>query len=606
MQAAGNVSQPSASSTLSQRIIIWREKHLSQQQIVLVLSFLVGILAALAAHFLRSFISWIQRLLTAGFDITDANWLFLLYPVIGIFLTALFVRYVVRDNISHGVTRILYAISRRQSHLKSHNCWSSLIASGITIGFGGSVGAESPIVLTGSAIGSNLGQFFHLDHKSIMVLLGAGASAAVAGIFKAPIAGVVFTLEVLLIDLTMSSLIPLLVASITASVVTYILTGTSSEFSFNLENAFTIDRVPTSILLGIFCGLVSLYFTRTMNKCEDIFRKLGGGMYRRLALGGVVLSLLIFLFPPLYGEGYGTISLLLGGRGMDDWESVMNNSLFYGDPHMLLVYLGLIILCKSFASSATNGAGGCGGIFAPCLFLGCISGFVFSRFWNTHPLWNVGLPEKNYALLGMAGVMSAVMHAPLTGIFLIAELTGGYFLFVPLMIVSLVSYLTIVVFEPDSIYATRLAKRGQLVTHHKDKAALTLMSLESVLDKHDTCVRPDMKLGDFVMVLSSEKGNVFPVTDGSRHLLGVIDISKIRNVLFRQELYGQFTAAQLMEEPPARLSIDDPMTVVMDTMESTHADTLPVVNNLGEFVGFVSRTKLYAMYRQVMVDYSEE
>ena len=290
---------------------------------------------------------------------------------------------------------------------------------------------------------------------------------------------------------------------------------------------------------------------------------------------------------------------------MEDWEGVMNNSLFYGDPEKLLLYLGLIIICKAIASSATNGGGGCGGIFAPCLFLGCISGFFFSRFWNMHSL-GVYVPEKNYALLGMAGIMSAVMHAPLTSIFLIAELTGGYFLFAPLMIVSLVSYLVIIIFEPNSVYATRLAKKGQLVTHHKDKAALTLMSLDTILEKHDTRVPPDMTLGRLVLLIAREKVNVFPVTDGSNHLLGVIDLSKIRKVLFRQELYNQFTAAQLMEEPPARLSIEDPVTVVMDTMEKTHADTLPVVNSLGEYVGFITRTKLYAMYRQVMVDYSEE
>lgn len=597
-------TQAGTQASVAQRMETWRERHLSQQQFVLLLSFLIGILTACAAHFLRKFIAWIQSLLTAGFDITNANWLFLVYPVIGIFLTALFIRYVVRDNISHGVTRILYAISRRQSHLKKHNCWSSLIASGITIGFGGSVGAESPIVLTGSAIGSNLGQFFKLDQKSIMVLLGAGASGAVAGIFKAPIAGVLFTLEVLMIDLTMASLIPLLTASITASLVTYILTGTASEFSFSLENEFTVERIPTSILLGVFCGFVSLYFTRAMNKCEDVFRKVNG-MYAKLALGGTVLSLLIYLFPPLYGEGYTTISLLLNGKDMADWEAVMNNSLFYGDPQMLLPYLGLIILVKAFASSATNGGGGCGGIFAPCLFMGCISGFVFSRFWNIHAL-GVYLPEKNYALLGMAGIMSAVMHAPLTSIFLIAELTGGYSLLAPLMIVSLVSYLVIIIFEPNSIYATRLAKKGQLVTHHKDKAVLTLMNLESILEKHDTRVAPDMKLGRLVLMIAREKVNVFPVTDDSDHLLGVIELSKIRKILFRQELYDQFTAAQLMEEPPAVLSINDPVSVVMETMERTHADTLPVVNNLGEYVGFVTRTKLYAMYRQVMVDYSEE
>ena len=591
-------------ATVIDSLINWREKYLSQRQFVLLLSFFVGIFTSILAYLLKQFISWIASLLTAGFDATGSNWLFLVYPVVGIFLTALFIKYVVNDDIGHGVTKILYAISRRQGHIRRHNCWSSVIASGITIGFGGSVGAESPIVLTGSAIGSNLGRLFKVDHKTLMLLIGCGASGAIAGIFKAPIAGVVFTLEVLMIDLTMASLLPLLVSSITALVMMYIFTGTSAEFSFTLDNAFAVERIPTSILLGIFCGLVSLYFTRAMNFCEDVFRQFSN-MYVKLLLGGSVLSVLIYVFPPLYGEGYGMISLLLEGTSMQDWQAVMNNSMFYGDQNMLLIYLGLIVLFKVFASSATNGGGGCGGIFAPCLFLGCISGFIFSRVWNINQL-GVYVPEKNYALLGMAGVMSGVMHAPLTSIFLIAELTGGYNLFVPLMIVSLVSYLTIISFEPNSVYTTRLAKKGQLLTHHKDKAALTLMSLNSVVERHDTKISPDMKLGEMVLLISREKVNVFPVTDGTGHLLGIIELQKIRKVLFRQELYNVFTAGQLMEKPVACLTIDDPMQVVMDTIEKTGADTLPVVDRDALFIGFVSKAKLYAMYRQVMVDYSEE
>lgn len=591
-------------ATVIDSLINWREKYLSQRQFVLLLSFFVGIFTSILAYLLKQFISWIASLLTAGFDATGSNWLFLVYPVVGIFLTALFIKYVVNDDIGHGVTKILYAISRRQGHIRRHNCWSSVIASGITIGFGGSVGAESPIVLTGSAIGSNLGRLFKVDHKTLMLLIGCGASGAIAGIFKAPIAGVVFTLEVLMIDLTMASLLPLLVSSITALVMMYIFTGTSAEFSFTLDNAFAVERIPTSILLGIFCGLVSLYFTRAMNFCEDVFRKFSN-MYVKLLLGGSVLSVLIYVFPPLYGEGYGMISLLLEGTSMQDWQAVMNNSMFYGDQNMLLIYLGLIVLFKVFASSATNGGGGCGGIFAPCLFLGCISGFIFSRVWNINQL-GVYVPEKNYALLGMAGVMSGVMHAPLTSIFLIAELTGGYNLFVPLMIVSLVSYLTIISFEPNSVYTTRLAKKGQLLTHHKDKAALTLMSLNSVVERHDTKISPDMKLGEMVLLISREKVNVFPVTDGTGHLLGIMELQKIRKVLFRQELYNVFTAGQLMEKPVACLTIDDPMQVVMDTIEKTGADTLPVVDRDALFIGFVSKAKLYAMYRQVMVDYSEE
>ena len=589
---------------LLQRFLVWREKNIKEKRFILILSFLVGIFTALAALILKVLIHWIKNFLTENFDTTAANYLYLVYPVVGIFLAGLFVRYVVKDDISHGVTRILYAISRRQGRIKRHNTWSSIIASSITIGFGGSVGAEAPIVLTGSAIGSNLGSIFKMEHRTLMLLVGCGAAGAVAGIFKAPIAGLVFTLEVLMIDLTMSSLLPLLISAVTAATVSYIVTGQEAMFQFHLDQPFELNRIPYVIMLGIFCGLVSLYFTRAMNSVEGLFGRLRTP-YKKLAVGGAMLSILIFLFPPLYGEGYETIELLLNGTTNAEWDTVMNNSFFYGHGDLLLVYLMLIILFKVFASSATNGGGGCGGIFAPCLFLGCISGFIFSRVWNINQL-GVYVPEKNYALLGMAGVMSGVMHAPLTSIFLIAELTGGYNLFVPLMIVSLVSYLTIISFEPNSVYTTRLAKKGQLLTHHKDKAALTLMSLNSVVERHDTKISPDMKLGEMVLLISREKVNVFPVTDGTGHLLGIIELQKIRKVLFRQELYNVFTAGQLMEKPVACLTIDDPMQVVMDTIEKTGADTLPVVDRDALFIGFVSKAKLYAMYRQVMVDYSEE
>ena len=588
-----------------EKMIRWREKHLSQRQFILLLSFWVGIFTALAAWILKGLIHEIEFLLTHSFDVTKTHWLFLVYPVVGIYITALFIKYVVRDDIGHGVTKILYAISRRQGHIKKHNCWTSVVASGITIGFGGSVGAESPIVLTGSAIGSGLGRLFRMDHKTLMLLIGCGASGAVAGIFKAPIAGLVFTLEVLMIDLTMASLLPLLVSCVTASGLTYVLTGMEAVFPFHLDNAFSVERIPTSILLGIFCGVVSLYFTRTMSAFEDVFRKYRN-MYTKLAIGGVVLSILIYLFPPLYGEGYNTITLLLNGTSSGEWNQVMNNSVFYGKEKYLLLYLALIVLFKVFASTATNGGGGCGGIFAPCLFLGCISGFIFSRLWNGHCFWDIYVPEKNYALLGMAGVMSAVMHAPLTGIFLIAELTGGYALFMPLMIVSMCSYLTIIVFEPHSIYSMRLAKKGELLTHHKDRSVLTLMTLDAVIEKYYPRIPPDMELGRLVLLVSKEMYNVFPVVDGLGRLLGVINLVNIRKIVFRQELYRVFKAEQLMEEPPARLTINDSMGVVMDAFERTGAVSLPVLKDDGTFVGFISKTKLYSYYRQVLVDYSEE
>ena len=591
--------------TLPGRIARWCERRLSPRQFILLLSFIVGIATALAAQILKWLIHEIEHLLTSSFDVTQSNWLFLVYPVVGIYLTALFIKYIVRDDIGHGVTKILYAISRRQGHIRRHNCWTSVIASALTIGFGGSVGAESPIVLTGSAIGSDLGRIFKLDHKTLMLLIGCGASGAVAGIFKAPIAGLVFTLEVLMIDLTMASLLPLLISCLTATCVTYSLTGTEAQFSFQLLDPFTVERVPTAILLGIFCGLVSLYFTRTMNSFEQVFGRLKG-LYPRLLLGGSVLAVLIYFFPPLYGEGYATIGTLLSGHAGEDVDSVMNNSLFYGHSEYLLLYLGLIILLKVFATTATNGGGGCGGTFAPSLFLGCISGFVFSRIWNQYIPIDIHVPETNYALLGMAGVMSGVFHAPLTGVFLIAELTGGYDLFIPLMIVSVSSYLTINVFEPHSIYSMRLARKGELLTHHKDRSVLTLMSLDAVIEKNVPQLRPDMDLGQVVRVVSNEKSNMFAVTDLKGTLLGVINLESIRKVIFRSELYRRYTVRQLMEQPRATLGTDEPMSTVMETFQNSDADMLPVVDAEHHFVGFISKARLFSAYRRIMVDFSEE
>ena len=589
---------------LLQRFILWREQHIKEKRFILFVSFLVGIFTAFAALLLKLLIHWIQTLLTDHFSISQANYLYLVYPVVGIFLTGLFVRYVVKDDISHGVTKILYAISRRKSRIKRHNTWSSIIASSITIGFGGSVGAEAPIVLTGSAIGSNLGTLFKMENRTLMLLVGCGAAGAVAGIFKAPIAGVVFTLEVLMIDLTMSSLLPLLISSVTAATVSYVLTGQEAMFQFHMDQPFELQRIPYVIVLGVFCGLVSLYFTRAMNWVEGIFGKLATPL-KKLALGGVMLSVLIFLFPPLYGEGYDTIELLLNGTSNAEWDTVMNNSFFYGHSSLLGLYLMLIILFKVFASSATNGGGGCGGIFAPSLYLGCIAGFVFSHFSNEFDVTPF-LPEKNFALMGMAGVMSGVMHAPLTGVFLIAELTGGYDLFLPLMIVSVSAYLTIIVFEPHSIYSMRLAKKGELLTHHKDKAVLTLMKMENVVETDFSVVHPEMDLGELVRVISTSHRNVFPVTDKDGTLLGVVLLDDIRNIMFRQELYHRFTVEKLMTATPARLNHEDSMEQVMQTFDETGAWNLPVVDADGKYLGFVSKSKIFNAYRHVLVTFSEE
>ncbi|WP_193215943.1 chloride channel protein [Pseudoprevotella muciniphila] len=588
----------------SNRFAEWCEKHLSSRQYVMMLSFFAGILSALAAWALKSLIELIQHFLTSEFDVTKSNWLFLIYPIIGIALSALFIKYIVRDDISHGVTKILHAISRRQGHLKRHNTWSSLIASALTIGFGGSVGAESPIALTGSAIGSNLGSAFKMDHKTTMLLVGCGASGAVAAIFKAPIAGLVFTLEVLMVDLTMASLLPLLVSCLTATCVTYALSGsltTGTMFTFEAHLDFEMIDLVSIILLGIFCGLISLYFTRMMNWFEQKFAKLKN-MYLRIAVGGCLLSVMIYFFPSLYGEGYNTIGLLLQGEA----DKVLNNSFLYGHSEYLLLYLGMILLLKVFASTATNGGGGCGGTFAPSLFLGCIGGFFFASLWNKYNILDAPTPVTYYALLGMSGVMSGVFHAPLTGVFLIAELTGGYELFIPLMIVSVASYLTIISFEPHSIYAMRLARKGQLITHNKDNSILTLMSLDAVIDKTAPRLTPDMPMQQMVQVISRSTEYMFAVTDRAGTLHGIININNLRHLMYRSELYRQYIVEQLMEQPVAVLHTDTTVANVMDTFDDTGATKLPVVNAENNFVGFISKNNLYASYRKLMKDFSEE
>ena len=599
-----NTEQASPSVWLS-RLDEWRSTHISERMFVLILAFIVGLLSAVAAFLLHWLINQIVKMLTSSFDAASSNWLYLVYPVVGIFITSLFVRYVVKDNISHGITRILYAISTNRSRLKPHNTWSSLVASGITIGFGGSVGAEAPIVLTGSAIGSNLGKLFRLDSHTLMLLVGCGAAGAIAGIFKAPIAGLVFTLEVLMIDLTMASLLPILVSCVTATCFTYIFSGDAALFTFHLDNSWTIERAPVCVLLGIFCGLVSLYFIRTMSFCEDIFARFKSQPYVRLLIGGAMLSLLIFLFPALFGEGYGSINLLLNGNDADDWTQILNNSLFAGKENLLILYVALVLLTKVFATSATNGGGGCGGTFAPSLFIGCFSGFLFSRLWNMYHL-GVFVPEKNFALMGMAGVMSGVMHAPLTGIFLIAELTGGYSLFLPLMIVSVCSYLTIIIFEPHSIYGARLAKEGKLITHNTDHAVLTLMQLNSLVERDNLSVAPDTELGQIVHKISRSSSSVIPVLDAAGNLLGEIDINRIRHVVFRIELYHHFTAQQLMQEPPAVLTDSQPMSEVVKVFDQTHADYLPVIDADNHLKGYISRQRLFTQYRKMVADMSED
>lgn len=581
------------------RFLLWREKNIKEKNFILIISFLVGICTAVAAIILKNTIHAIQNFLTANTQIDQANFWLLLYPIIGILLAGLFVKYIVRDDISHGVTKILYAISQRKSRIKPHNTWSSIVASSMTIGFGGSVGAEAPIVLTGAAIGSNLGRLFKMEQKTLMLLVGCGAAGAIAGIFKAPIAGLVFVIEVLMLDLTMTSVLPLLISSVTAATVAYIFTGTNAMFMFSQTEVFEMNRIPYVLLLGVFCGLVSLYFTRVMNSVEKRYRKLEK-YWKKFLVAGVMLSLLIFLFPPLYGEGYNTIGSLLDGEN----SHIMDGSIFYGlnDNYWgVVIFLGLILLTKVFASSATNAGGGCGGIFAPSLFLGCIAGFVFA-YSSNYLSFTTTLSEKNFALLGMAGVMSGVMHAPLTGVFLIAELTGGYDLFLPLMIVSISSYITILMFEPHSIYSMRLAQKGELLTHHKDRAVLTLLNAKNIIETDFVVVSPNMSLGDMVKAIAQSRRNVFPVVDDKEVLIGVVLLDDIRNIMFRPELYDRFHVSKFMVSAPARIYINTSMEQIMRVFDDTKAWNLPVVDEEGRYIGFMSKSKIFNSYREVLVD----
>lgn len=582
--------------------ISWRERHISERQFVLLLSLFVGFFTSVAAWLLKTLIHYISFLVHSVVETTGHTFWYLVAPMVGIALAALFVRFVVKDDISHGITKILYAISQRKSIIKAHNMWSSIVGSSLTIGFGGSVGAEAPIVLTGAAIGSNLARMFRLDQRTMMLMIGCGAAGAIGGIFKAPIAGLVFTLEVLMIDMTMASVSPLLISSVTATAFTYIFSGMQPMFALGHTADFAVERIPLYIVLGVVCGLMSLYFTRGMDSLETQMRRVNN-FWLKIAVGGMALSVLIFLFPPLFGEGYDTIENLLNGRS----EFVLHDSplavLPVSTAWLMIIYLLLVVLLKIVASVATNGGGGVGGIFAPSLFVGAITGSLVARLLN---MAGMNVPEANFALAGMAGLMAGVMHAPLTGIFLIAELTGGYHLFMPLMIVAVLSYLTIMLFEPHSLYSKRLAKKGELLTHHKDRSVLTLLSLIDVLEDDFRALTPDMTLGQLVKVIQDSHRNIFPVIDSEGHLLGVLLLDEVRNIMFQPRLYDRFRVSQLMTSPMAIISFDMPMERVMEVFEDTGAWNLPVVDKDNHYLGFVSKSKIFNSYRDVLVQFSEE
>ena len=582
------------------RLMLWREKHVPEKTFVVMLALVVGIASGLAAVLLKTLIGLIAGFLTSRFDIERDNLLYLVFPAIGILLASLYVYYIAREPISHGVTRVLYALALKKSRLKIHNMYSSLIASSVTIGFGGSVGAEGPIVFTGAAIGSNLGQAFRLSPQTLAMLVACGAAAGIAGIFKAPIAGMLFTVEVLMLDLTAGAAIPLITASVAGATVAYVFTGYNVEFFFSQSEPFYASRIPFVILLGVFCGFVSLYFITVIDWLEGLFKKLRN-RWVKFAVGGITLSLLIYLMPPLYGEGYGSITRLING----DVTAIFDNSMFYAYRDNVMAALMFIFALgafKVFATAATNGGGGVGGTFAPSLFVGCMAGVFFAILINQLGIidTNTPLSIKNFALMGMAGVMAGVMHAPLMGIFLTAEMTGGYELFLPLLIVSGSSYAICRIFTPYGIYSRRLAKRGELLTHQKDRSVLTLLKMDSVIEKDFSIVRPDMSLKDMVDIIAQSHRNLFPVTDDNGQLLGVVQLDDIRNIMFRPDLYRRMNVNRFMAVPPAKVVVGTPMERVMKTFDDTGAWNLPVIDEDGKYVGFVSKSKIFNSYRQVL------
>ncbi|CCZ10842.1 MULTISPECIES: chloride channel protein [Culturomica] len=583
------------------RFLIWRVRYVKEKNFILVLSLLVGVVTGLAAVMLKNMVHYTHLFFTERLQVDGGSLLFFIYPFIGIWLTSLFVRYFVREDISHGVTKVLYAISRRNSMIKPHNNYSSMIASTITIGFGGSVGTEATIVLTGASIGSNLARFFRMNYKVMTLMIGCGAAGAIAGIFKAPIAGIVFTLEVLMLDLTMASLIPLMISAISSYVLVYFLMGDGMVLDFTVHDHFSLANVPYYIILGIFCGFLSVYFIRMNIRIEHFVASIKNP-FKKVLVGGALLGLLIYIFPPLYGEGYTSLQDLL----TDNADNILNNTYFFslkGSMFMVVLYVIGLVFVKVIATALTNGSGGVGGVFAPSLFTGGVGGFLIATLINMSGI--VTVPVSYFVLAGMAGVMSGVMNSPLTAMFLIAEITGGYAMLVPLMLTSVVAHLTGRGMEPHSIYARRLAMKGDLITHNKDKAVLTLMKLDKVIETDLKTISVDATLGDMVKVVSKSSRNIFPVIDVNGELLGIVLLDNIRKIMFNQDLYTTTYVRDYMVTPPAVVNVEDPMDVVMKKFEETDAWNLPVIQN-DKYIGFVSKAKIFNTYRRVLQHFSDE
>ena len=575
---------------------------LPEKDVLMILSLVVGVMCGLAAVILKLSIDFIHHKLVALSDRGAYNVLTLIYPGIGMLLAMLFVRYIVKDNIGHGVTKVLQSVSKNESKIRPHNMWTSMLASSVTIGFGGSVGAEAPIVYTGAAIGSNVARFMGLSYKNMTILLGCGAAGAVAGIFKAPLAGVLFTLEILLFNISMTSILPLLLSTISATVVSYIFLGLKPPFDCTLS-PFSMNNIPFYILLGLFCAGFSVYFTRMTLWLEDKIKSIERP-FVRWGVSATCLGLLIFLFPPLFGEGYGHLRELLNGS-MIDLEGQTVLSFFMRGTWSVPVFFLMILLLKVFSMSFTNAGGGVGGTFGPTLFIGAIAGFVVARTINLIGGFGV-VPEQNFVLVGMAGLMAGVMQAPMTAIFLIADMTGGYELLIPLIITSTISYAAARSIEPYSIYTKRIAKKGELLTHDSDQAVLTLLKTNELIENDFVTIRIDATMRELVDAVAHSKRNIFPVVDSKNHFQGYVSLEDIRHDMFRYDSYDSMHVYNFMKSAPAYVYVNEKMDRVMSKFEQTEAWNLPVVEHDRTYVGFVSKSKIFSAYRTQLKQVSHD
>ena len=573
-------------------------RRLSNQQIMMLLAVVVGVLAGLGAYLFEMLLHGIKSGLIRWFPVDSAHILFLIYPAVGIILATLFVKYIVRDNISEGVTRVLYAMSRRNSRIARHNCWTSIVGGATTIGFGGSVGPEAPIVLTGAAIGSNIGRLARLNYKHTTLLLCCGAGAALAALFKAPITGVVFVLEILMLDITAGSVIPLLIASITATTMAFMLRGFDPILAVTLApaDAFELWQIPLFILLGVLCGLMAWYFTSMNSRVGGFFKSIDK-QYKKWLWGGAILGILIFVFPPLYGEGYEGFTSLMHGNA----QELFNNSLFYrfrDIDWVIILFVIATMFFKVIAMSTTNAAGGVGGTFAPSLFVGAFTGASLALVCNTLFGWEVSI--VSFTLVGMAGVMSGVMNAPLTSIFLIAELSNGYGLFIPLMITACISFAVDYYLDPDSIYTKQLRQKGELLTHDKDQSVFVFLKLEELMETDFLRIKENMTLGDIVHIISTARRNICPVIDNFGRLIGVVQLDDLREDMFKHEKYGH-PISDYMIPPPDKIIEHEAILSVMEKFEDKHAWMLPVVDKQGRYLGFISKSRILNAYREQLV-----